>query len=325
VHRKGGPLVFVLAALIALIAAASAHATFPGTNGRIAFSQGDLIPPIGGESGDLSAHSQVFTIGADGSGLAQLTNVASDQAAGAPDWSPDGGQIVYESNESGGFAIWSMDADGGHQKQLTDESGFEDFLPSWSPDGKSIIFSRCGEPFGFIAFCDIDVMNAHGGGVHTLLSAGHWNNVRAEYSPDGSRIAFSSDRGGLQSAVWVMNADGTQLHRLTPPRLRAFWPDWRPSGKRILFSNNCCLPHSTLWSVRPDGRRLRQVTHVPARLDNAFGSYSPDGKRIVSFFSKGCGNSPCKHFFTFHADGSHPHKVATGQPNTFLTDWGPAG
>ncbi|HMC07444.1 MAG TPA: hypothetical protein VKG89_08645, partial [Solirubrobacterales bacterium] len=171
-HKKGGPVVFVLAALTVLIAASSAHATFPGTNGRIAFSQADLIPPIGGESGDLSAHSQVFTIQPDGSGLTQLTHVASDQGAGAPDWSPDGQQIVYESNESGSFAIWSMDADGGNQTRLTDEPGFEDFLPSWSPDGHQILFSRCAEPFGpgFITSCDIDSMNKNGGGLKTILS-----------------------------------------------------------------------------------------------------------------------------------------------------------
>jgi TolB protein len=310
----------VAVAAMGLVAATPAEATFPGANGRIAFSQGDVFP-----GGDLSVASQVFTIGPSGGGLTQLTHVASDQSAAAPDWSPDAQQIVYESNESGSFEIWSMDANGNHQKQLTNESGFEDFEPSWSPDGKKILFSRCGEPFGFIAFCDIDVMNAHGGHVRTLLSAGHWNNVRAEYSPDGNRIAFSSDRGGFQSAIWLMNSDGSNLDRLTKPKLRAGWLDWAPSGKRILFSDNCCLPHSNLWTVRPSGKGLKQLTHIAPRLDLAFASYSPNGNRIVAHFSKGCGNSPCKHFYTFHADGSHPRKVVTGKPNTFLTDWGPAG
>ena len=93
---------------------------------------------------------------------------------------------------------------------------------------------------------------------------------------------------------------------------------------RILFGDHCCIPHSNLWSVRPNGHGLRQLTHVPSRLDNNFASYSPNGKRIVSFFTKGCGNSPCRHFFIRHADGSHAHKVVTGVPDTFLTDWGPA-
>jgi len=311
---------FLAVAAIGLLAAAPASATSPGKNGRIAFSQGDVFP-----GGSEFAHSQVFTIGAQGTGLAQLTHVASDQNASAPDWSSDGQQIAYNSNESGGFGIWSMDANGDNQTQLTNASGFEDFLPSWSPNGNRIVFSRCGEPFGSIAFCNLDSMNANGGGVKTLLSAGHWTNLNASYSPNGDRIVFESDRGGLQSAIWVMKADGSALHRLTPPRLRAFTPDWAPSGKRILFSNNCCLPHSNLWTVRPNGHGLRQLTHVGRRQDLAFASYSPNGKRIVAHFSRGCGDTPCRHFFTFHADGSHAHKVVTRVPNTFLTDWGPGG
>jgi TolB protein len=314
-------------ALIGLVFAASAHATFPGTNGRIAFSQGDLIAPIGGESGDLSSHSQVFTIGPDGGGLKQLTHVARDQGAGSPDWSPDGERIVYESNQSGAFHIWVMSANGQAKSQLTDQSGFEDFQPSWSPSGKRILFSHCAEPFGpgFIVDCDIDVMEANGTHVRTLLSQGNWTNVRAVYSPDGEWIAFGSDRGGLQSAVWVMDKQGSSLKRLTQPRLRAFWPDWSPDGQRILFSDNCCLPHSNLWTVQPDGSGLTQLTHVADQFDAAFGSFSPNGRRIVTFFSRGCANSPCKHFFTLRADGSNFNRVVTAKPNTFLTDWGPGG
>jgi Tol biopolymer transport system component len=306
-------------ALIGLISVSSAHATFPGANGRIAFSQGDLGP-----GGDLSAHSQVFTIRPDGGGLAQLTHVGAHRAAGVPDWSPDGERIAYESNQSGAFHIWVMNADGSHQTQLTDDSGFEDFQPSWSPDGERILFSHCGEPLGFIAFCDVAVINADGNGLHTLLSAGRWTNIRPVYSPHGNRIAFETDRGGLQSAIWVMKADGSKLRRLTSAKLRAFWPDWAPDGKRILFADNCCLPNSNLWTVRPHGNpKLAQMTDVPFPLDLAFASFSPDGEKIVAFFSRGCGDAGCRHFYTLDADGSHFHEVVTGKPNTFNTDWGP--
>jgi TolB protein len=324
--RARALLVSTAVGLVALASAASAHATFPGTNGRIAFSQGDLVGPIGGGPGDLSIHSQVFTIGPNGAGLTQLTHVSQNQGAGSPDWSPDGERIAYESNQSGAFRIWVMNANGTAQTQLTHGTGFEDLQPSWSPNGKKILFSHCGEPFGdgFIAYCNIVAMKANGG-AKTLLSSGLWSNVRAEYSPDGTKIAFSSDRGGLQSAVWVMKANGSSLKRLTRPKLRAFWPDWAPDGERILFTDNCCLPHSNLWTVRPDGSGLTQLTHVPASLNADFGSFSPNGRRIVTHFSRGCANSPCRHFYTLHSDGSHFDRVVTGKPDTFLTDWGPGG
>jgi Tol biopolymer transport system component len=321
--RPGGTLgVVVTTVLLGLLAAPSASATYPDTNGPIAFSQGDLFP----NESDLSQHSQVFTIAPGGGSVTQLTHVTAHQAAAAPDWSPDGQKIVYESDQSGRFAIWVMNADGSGQTQLTQPAGFEDFLPSWSPDGNRIVFSRCADPFDFRFFagCDIAVMNANGGGEKTLLSTGHWLNLRAEFSPDGKQIAFQSDMGGLQSAIWAMDANGNSLRRLTKPRLRAFWPDWAPDGERILFTDHCCIPHSNLWSVHPDGTGLRRVTRFRRlSLDAAFPSFSPDGQQIVFFFSRGCGDKPCKHFYTARSDGSHPRRVVTGKSNTFLTDWGP--
>jgi TolB protein len=309
-------LVTAVVAAVGLGVAAPAGATFPGANGRIAFSQGDLLP-----GGDLSQPSQVFTIKADGSSLTQLTHVGDDQAAGSPDFSPDGKKILYESNESGAFHIWVMNADGSDQVQLTNDDGFEDFQPSWSPDGKNVLFSHCGEPFDFpfLAYCDIAVMNADGSQLETLVSAGHWLNIFPGYSPDGSKIVFSSDRGGIQGAIWVMNADGSALTRLTKPRLRAVAPDWAPNGKRILFADNCCRPHSNLWTVRPSGSGLKQLTHGPADRDSAFGTFSPDGKRILALLFTS--NGPTLRIL--RADGSHPRPLDTGTPNTFLSDWGP--
>jgi TolB protein len=312
-------LVSAVVVVAGFVAAVPASATFPGANGRIAFSQFAAFP--GGEDPGFQFHSQVFTIKPDGSGRAQLTHVGDDQAAASPDFSPDGEKILYESNETGAFHIWVMDADGSHQKQLTNDDGFEDYQPSWSPDGKSIVFTHCAEPydFPFIAYCDIDVMKANGSQVETLLSAGHWMNVRPGYSPDGSRIVFSSDKGGIQSAIWVMNADGSSLTRLTKPRLRAQWPDWAPDGKRILFNDHCCRPHSNLWTVRPGGGGLKKLTHVPADEDIAFPTFSPNGRRIVAL------HFPDGRLSTLRADGSHLRHLPIDTPDVFLSDWGPRG
>jgi Tol biopolymer transport system component len=160
-------------------------------------------------------------------------------------------------------------------------------------------------------------MSANGSHVETLLSAGHWTNVRPSYSPNGSKILFSSDRGGFQSAVWTMRADGSSLKRLTEPRLRAVWPDWSPDGKRILFSDHCCIPHSNLWTVRPSGAGLRKLTHVPSDRDLGFASFSPNGRKIEALFFTPDGQFLRK----MRADGSHPRRI-TGH-EAFLSDWGP--
>jgi Tol biopolymer transport system component len=283
-------------------------------NGRIAFSQWDLLP-----GGNLSGHSNVYTINPDGTGRRQLTHVGAAQAAGAPDWSADGAKIVYESNQTGDYRIWVMKADGSGKRRLTSDPGFADLEPAWSPNGKRILFSRCDDHLGFITYCDLEVINAVGGGLRRL-AGGHWTYVRGQYSPDGRRIVVGTDRGGLLSALWVMRSNGTGLHRITRPSLQAFWPDWSPNGRRILFTDNCCQFGSNFWTVRPDGTGLRELTRFGPQQQGGFASYSPDGRRIVLLYSGTC----CQYFSVMNADGSGLHPVRTGVPNTFLTDWGPA-
>jgi Tol biopolymer transport system component len=267
--------------------------------------------------------SQVYTVDPAGGGVTQLTHVAGDQAAAAPAWSSDGKRIVYESNQSGSYEIWVMNANGSGQTQLTHRKGFEAFLPHFSPDGQRIVFSSCGEPAGFPAFCDIDVMNADGSGVKKLLG-GHRYNLDAEFSPSGKTIAFQSDRAGILSAIWRMSANGSSLRRLTPPRLEGFWPDWAPGGGRLLFTDNCCRPGSNLWSVGADGKRRKRLTHFGPRLaDRNFAGYSPDGRRIAFNYcrSKGC------QLFALAADGTAPTLIPGGPSDgaLLLFDWGPAG
>ena len=300
--------------------AASSATAAVAANGRIAFSQWDLLP-----GGNLSGHSNVYTINPDGTGLRQLTHVGAAQAAGAPDWSPGGDKIVYESNQAGDYRIWVMNADGSGQTELADDPGFADLEPAWSPDGTRILFSRCDDHLGFILDCDLEVMNAAAGSMHRL-AGGHWTYIRGQYSPDGRRIVVGADRGGFSSALWVMRADGTGLHRITRPSLQAFWPGWSPDGRRIIFTDNCCQFGSNIWTVRPDGTGLREITHFgPPLLQDGFASYSPDGRRIVMQFNGKCPvRGICPFFYVMNADGFGLHAVRTGVANTFLTDWGPA-
>jgi len=307
------------AGLDAALAPSSASAAAASANGRIAFSQWDLLP-----GGNLSGHSNVYTVNPDGTARRQLTHVAAARAAGSPDWSPDGTRIVYESNQTGDYRIWVMNADGSGPRRLTDDPGFADLNPAWSPDGTRILFSRCDDHLGFILKCDLEVMNAVGGGMRRL-AGGNWTYVRGQYSPDGRRIVVGTDRGGYLSALWVMRSNGTGLRRITRPSLEAFWPGWSPDGRRIVFTDNCCQGGSNIWTVRPDGTGLRKLTDFgPMPLQGGFASYSPDGRQIVLQYNGKCpAQGICQYFYIMNADGSGLHPVRTGVPFTLLTDWGP--
>jgi len=105
-------------------------ATFPGANGRIAF--------IG--YGDSSDPSGIFTVLPNGSGLRHLTSHVSD-----PSWSADGRSLVYLA---GGGQVFTMDADGGNQTQVTHGS-VEKVKPGFSPNGRRIVYASApttGDP-----------------------------------------------------------------------------------------------------------------------------------------------------------------------------------
>jgi Tol biopolymer transport system component len=307
----------VIFGLVVLGTPAAARATFAGSNGRIAFSYGDQFP-----GGDLGFHTDIFAIRPNGSHLQQLTHVPNDAAAALPSWSPDGTKIAFESNVSGNYEIWVMDADGRHKMQITDEPRFEHLTPSWSPDGSQIAYSRCDTPFGFIGSCDINVMSADGSYPYRVVG-GHRIHVRPVFSPDGSSIAFASDRAGFSSAIWVVNADGTGLQRLTSPNTEGFWPDWSPDGERILFTDNCCRPHSNLWSVSPDGMGLTRLTDSTPGHNLMFGSYAPSGRKTVLTSDEAYPRFCCTDIVVRGANGDLSTIVEGGRALVVAT-WGSA-
>jgi Tol biopolymer transport system component len=167
-------------------------------------------------------NSEIYVMNADGSGLTRLTNDPAFD--GSPTWSPDGRKIAFVSTradvlELGPFSnIWVMNADGSEPTQLTIGNHFVE-APSWSPDGSKILFKVSGSY--------ISVINADGsdGGVLKFVPGAH----HPAWSPDGRQIvfeAFDPDNRIPNSEIYIMNADGSAVTRLTNNPAYEIGPSW---------------------------------------------------------------------------------------------------
>ena len=106
------------------------------------------------------------------------------------------------------------------------------------------------------------------------------------WSPDGTKIAFIANRGG-DRRIFVMNADGTDLVRLTDHHAGNGSPAWSPDGRRIAFTSNRSGDNE-IFVINADGTELVNWTHHPA--DDTAPAWSPDGDRIA-FTSNRSGNN----------------------------------
>jgi Tol biopolymer transport system component len=205
----------------------------------------------------LPAH--IFVMNVDGSGQTQLTNSIGNQVN--PAWSPDGSKIAFArpDDQNNHIAIAVMNADGSDVHAFEQEA-FLDQNPAWSPDGNQIVFTAGGGD-------NIDVMNADGSGRHRLVtySAGELDG-HLSWSPDGTRIAFESTlprgRGSEDRfEIWVMNADGSNLVRLTTNDVPDRHPAWSVDGAHIAFSNKPnAFSALNVYLMSPDGSGVAKLT-----------------------------------------------------------------
>ena len=287
-----------LAAVLPVVLAGPAAATFGGRNGRIAFN-------ACGETG-----CDIYTVNPDGTAPQQVTH---DGASLMPDWSPDGKRIAYASAVSGAVAIWIADPDGGNARQLTpDEADAANLWPRFMPDGKTILYVNClGQD------CDggISAINVDGSGQHAITpNSGDSYNL-ADPSPDGRRITFMRWHvRGVKMGIYQLRlgADPRRQHGLTPPGLEAWAPDWSPDGETILISSNVFgnRPNGAIYALGrdessngPGESDIEQLTHPPFPLADWSASYSPGGDRIVFASDRLHPRRDGSDLFTMRADG----------------------
>jgi Tol biopolymer transport system component len=219
-------------------------------------------------TGGESSPATISMMNADGTGLHALTS--DDSLNGDPSWSPDGSLIAFDSDRAGvsssgihNYDIYDMRPDGSDVTRVTDDPAI-DVDPSWSPDGTRIAFaSERDQPVDTGGPTDLYVMDADGANVRRLTHD-PMSNLSPSWSPDGTRILFVSDLGDEHYGIDVIQADGTERHRIFSCDnfgcLGIVAATWSPDGSEIAFSAFTEASNFQIYVVGADGGAARRVT-----------------------------------------------------------------
>jgi Tol biopolymer transport system component len=246
---------------------------------------GTMLAFVRSDPPSETSRTRIFLLDPDGGRPQPFTTVGE---AFSPAWSPDGRRIAFVRRSDTESALVVAEVDSRAEQvllrepyDLNDRDSRVSFdAPAWSPDGTRIAYTRWTLDRKSTFRPRLYVIDANGGPARPLAR----DAADAAWSPDGRRIAFASvrDRNGkrcwdqchLFGELYLMNADGTGLKRLTRNRGDDHAPSWSPDGRRIAFASDRNYPDSfnhELYSIRPDGSCLTWLTNgTPASDDPAW-------------------------------------------------------
>ena len=245
-----------------------------------------------------------------------------------PDVSRDGTTILFQSNRSGTWQLWRMDADGSGLGRVTNDT-FNHRQPAWSPDGKLVAYSSDqGLSDGRRA---IWLMAAPGSDQSVRprkLSSGTGQDVHPKWLPDGSGLVFNRIAAdGKQADVHVVMLDGREWKIELGAGLNTY-ASVDPDARVLIYRGTAPdagpdgpVDNSDIFAAAPDGSGKRRLTDDPAF--DGWPAISPDGATIA-FASRRCGDK--FRVFLMPIAGGEPREVVT-PPGFHYTQpaWAPDG
>lgn len=255
--------------------------------------------------GSFSGNKEIYVVDADGNGRRQITRNGSINLK--PRWNATGSAIAFTSYAAGNPDAYVADLGKGQIRRVSSRSGINTGA-SFSPLGDilALTLSIGGDS-------EIFTIDPYAGKEIARLTSSPGIDTSPTWSPDGSQVAFVSERSGGPQ-IYVMNADGSNPHRVTFSGSQNTDPSWSPLGDRIAFVGRDS-GHFDIFTVRTDGGGMERVTQGSG--DNEDPSWSPDGQ-YLAFSSTRQGGS---HIWIASADGAHQAKVTTGSGGYTNPHW----
>lgn len=189
---------------------------------------------------------KICLIQADGGSAVRIVTTSTPQNANHPDFSPDGKMLAFNSfnlkwnpkinqweYEERSEYVWIYDLSNGSFTQYV-----QGLMPKFSPDNKGIIFKRLSQK----GWYGLWMLNLLTGAETHIIGGEDWGVGYFDIAPDGNKIVFTSNKGTqegsnsrINSNLWVVNIDGTNLMQLTFHPGDDICPVWSSDGKHIFF------------------------------------------------------------------------------------------
>lgn len=223
----------------------------------------DVMPEIAPDgrkvvfTSDRNGNWDVFVMSVDGGPATQIT--FDDAHELHPTWSPDGTRLCYcrFNDRTARWELWTVSLERPGVRTFVCEGMF----PRWSPDATTdrILFQRARKRGSQLyGVWTIDLTEAGGVNPTEVVAAGDAAIMHPTWSPDGTRIAFTSvdrpevseDGMPVESDIWVIDADGMGRTALTSGGFRNMRPTWATDGRVYFTSNRGGL--DVIWAVSGD-------------------------------------------------------------------------
>jgi Tol biopolymer transport system component/actin-like ATPase involved in cell morphogenesis len=264
---------------------------------------------LGGGGGDGEQSTQTSDTTSTTTALVAAGTIAPVEVPQGP---PLGQDVMAFTRKDGTFwNVWLIDADGSNARALTREQAAFPRLPVLAPDRRSVVFSMEVGPDW-----QLRVIDTNGDGDR-LVADDIVPDARATWSPDGTRLAFVSDKDG-PSDIYILELATGKLSNLTNSPEDDGDPAWSPDGRSIAYWSRVG-GNQDLYVIPAVGGDVRRLTTDPA--DDADPAWRPDGK-AVAYAAQSGGDW---EIFTMAADGQDQRQLTDNDTDDQDPSWSSDG